>query len=78
MELTSRHHILILLAAAAVMIYLYGNIDYTVEPFRDMDLRYYRQMAQASPHLAEGVPPPFAFRLLGPWVVGLLPPVDPA
>ena len=78
MELTSRHHILILLAASAVMIYLYGNIDYTVEPFRDMDLRYYRQMAQASPHLAEGVPPPFAFRLLGPWVAGLLPSVYPA
>lgn len=78
MELTSRHHILILLSAAAVMIYLYGNIDYTADGFRDIDLRYYRQMAQASPHTAEGVPAPFAFRLLGPWVAGLLPSTDPA
>ena len=77
MELKARHHILILLAATAVMIYLYGNVPYTVEPFRDMDLAGYRQMARASPHLAEGIPPPFAFRLLGPWIAGLLSPADP-
>lgn len=77
MELTSRHHILILLAATALMIYLYGSVDYTAEPFRDMDLSYYRQMAQASPHLAEGVPLPFALRLLGPWIAGLPPAADP-
>ena len=77
MELKARHHILILLAATAVMIYLYGSVPYTVEPFRDMDLAGYRQMARASPHLAEGIPPPFAFRLLGPWIAGLLSPADP-
>ncbi len=77
MELTFRHHILILLAATAAMIYLYGSVDYTADPFRNMDLKYYRLMAQASPRLAEGVPPPFAFRLLGPWLAGLPPAPDP-
>jgi hypothetical protein len=78
MEPKPRHHVLLLIAAAAVMIYLYGHVHYTVEPFRSMDLYYYRRMAQASPGLAGDIPLPFAYRLLGPWIAGLLPGSDPA
>ena len=38
-----------------------------------MDLRYYRAMAEASPGISSEMPRPFAYRILGPWLVGLLP-----
>jgi hypothetical protein len=73
MNKRDRIHIIILCAAAAVMIFLYGTIDYETEPYRSMDLRYYRAMAAASPRLAQDIPRPFAYRILGPYVAGLLP-----
>ncbi len=73
MSKRDRIHIVILCAAAAVMIFLYGTIDFETEPYRSMDLRYYRAMAAASPRLAQDIPRPFAYRILGPYVAGLLP-----
>lgn len=71
----TRLHVLGLAALAFVMAWLYGSIDYLGE-FAHVDLRHYRAMAQAAPGLAD-VPRPFAHRLLGPYLVGLLPVPDP-
>ncbi len=73
MNKRDRIYVLVICAAAAVMIFLYGTIDYEREPYSGMDLRYYRAMAAASPRLAQDVPRPFAYRILGPYVAGLLP-----
>lgn len=65
-------HLLVIGAVTALMIYLYGQIDYTVEPYSQSDLYHYRIMAAAAPHLAPAVQQPYAFRVLGPYVAGLL------
>jgi hypothetical protein len=66
-------YLLVLVLVAAAMLFLYGRIDYTNEAFKDWDSLVYLKMAAASPHLAPDIPRPFAFRLLGPYLVGLLP-----
>jgi hypothetical protein len=66
-------YLLVLGLVAAAMLFLYGRIDYTNEAFKDWDSLVYLKMAAASPHLAPDIPRPFAFRLLGPYLVGLLP-----
>jgi hypothetical protein len=59
------------------MLFLYGQIDFTRLPYARWDLANYRMMAQAAPQLAEKIPQPFAFRVLGPYLAGLLPFADP-
>lgn len=76
MNKPDRIHILILCAAAVVMIFLYGTIDYETEPYRSMDLTAYRAMAASAPGLSEEIPRPFAHRILGPYIAGLLPMPD--
>ena len=75
-----RNHIInltILALASSVMVYLYGTIDYTSEQFRLWDLHDYWKMAAAAPHLSDDVFRPFAYRIFGPYLAGLLPlPVD--
>ena len=66
---------LALVALAFGMAWGYGEIDY-LGAFADVDLRHYRAMAQAAPGIAD-VPRPFTHRLLGPFLVGLLPMPDP-
>ena len=55
----------------------YGAIAYTEEPFRSQDLSYYLRMAEAVPGIDPLVNQPFNFRLLGPYLVGLLPVSEP-
>lgn len=75
-----RNHIInlaLLALATSVMIYLYGTINYTSEQFQLWDLHDYRKMAEAAPHLSNDVFRPFAYRILGPYLAGLMPlPVD--
>lgn len=56
-----------------LMIVLYGQINYMLEPFAHWDLSSYRKMALASPEINSDIPIPFAYRVLGPYIVGLLP-----
>jgi hypothetical protein len=67
----------LLILLTVIMIFLYGQIDFTRPPFAGWDLANYRMMAQAAPQLAEKIPQPFAFRVLGPYLAGLLPFADP-
>lgn len=63
--------------AVLVVIFLYGQVDYAREPYATWDLASYRRMAGAAPGLASNVVQPFAYRLLGPYIIGLLPVADP-
>lgn len=63
-------------AVFAVMAYLYGEIDHADQRdfrhYRSLDHHYYRPMGLASPGLAK-VERPFVYRILAPWLAGLLP-----
>jgi hypothetical protein len=67
----------LLVSACALIILSKGRIDFASPLFADWDLHSYRLMAIASPHLAEDAIAPFCYRLLGPYLVGLLPLPDP-
>ncbi len=68
---------LALVCAAIFLVFSRGMIDFTAPLFADWDLHSYRLVAEASPHFSKDVPPPFAYRILGPYVAGLLPLPDP-
>ncbi len=68
----------LLLLIAAPLIFLYGQIDYTDPFYATTDLYHYRLMAQAAPALPTGIQQPYTYRLLGPYLAGLLPLPDPA
>jgi hypothetical protein len=53
------------------MIAAYGRIDPDV--FSGIDLKQYRAIAAVSPEISNDIERPFAYRLLGPYIVGLLP-----
>jgi len=63
---------LALLFSTAVMILLYGKIQYHNDLFISWDLHSYMKMAASFPNLAEDVGRPFAYRLLGPYLAGSL------
>ena len=69
--------LVVVLAVASIMIWLYGSIDYTVPPYSQWDLRSYFRMAEAAPGIAANIHQPFIYRLLGPYIVGLLPLAEP-
>lgn len=52
------------------MIFFYGHLDFAKTDYGDG--RIYYMIADAAPRLATA-PPPFAWRLLGPYIAGLLP-----
>jgi hypothetical protein len=73
MKIPCFRYVLVLSFLTAMMIYFYGRIDYTLKPYCDWDLKLYRSMAQAAPHINSEVTKPYAYRLLGPYLVGILP-----
>jgi hypothetical protein len=72
-----RRNLVILAVVAIAMVFLYGEIRYTIRPYSGWDLANYRAMAQAAPGLTRDIVPPFPYRILGPYVAGLLPLPDP-
>jgi hypothetical protein len=61
------------IAVAAIMLFLYGRIEYGRELFSLWDLHEYRAMGIASPGIDQLMPRPFIYRPLGPFLAGLLP-----
>ncbi|MDA3875409.1 MAG: hypothetical protein PF795_15790, partial [Kiritimatiellae bacterium] len=55
------------------MLWLYGWIPYDQAPYSKWDLAAYMRMAEAAPGVAGDVAKPFAFRILGPWLAGIVP-----
>jgi hypothetical protein len=68
-----RTSLLVLALVTVTMLFLYGRIDYTNEAFKEWDSLIYIRMAAAAPRLDADAPRPFAFRLLGPYLTGLIP-----
>lgn len=68
----SRFLILIIITFI-VTSFFYGNVDYTLPQYSHLDLFQYKKMAEAAPLLATDVKQPFAFRIAGPWLAGILP-----
>jgi hypothetical protein len=56
----------------AVSILLYGTIPYREPVYRHWDLSRYLQMAEAAPGIDTQVERPYAERLTGPWLAGVL------
>lgn len=71
----------LVVAAAACIALLatiaFGTIPFDRPPFERWDLESYRKMAVAAPGLAPDVPRHFAYRIVGPWLAGVLPVGDP-
>ena len=61
------------LALTAIMLFLWGEVDYTIEPYSRWDGWHYRQMAQAAPDISPIAAAPFRYRVLGTYPIGLLP-----
>ena len=65
---------LLIFLATSLMILFYGRIDFSQAPFSDIpDIQNYRLMAQASPGLDETVSRNFGYRILMPYIAGLMP-----
>lgn len=63
----------VLLIVCTVLFFLYGTIDAQSSNYANWDLHSYLAMAAAAPSLPVQVSEPFCYRLLGPWLAGVLP-----
>ncbi len=61
-----------LLGFTALMLFLWGNVDWHIPPADRWDGWHYRTMAEAAPGLSEVAAAPFRYRVLGTYTVGLL------
>jgi hypothetical protein len=68
-----KKHIFILILAYIILIIITSKIPYKSAPFKDWDLQYYMEMAEYAPHISLNIPRPFFYRILGPYLIGLLP-----
>lgn len=59
-----------ILAGAAVL--YFGRIDFNADLYWDWDLWSYRDMAASAPGISSQIEQPFAYRVLGPYLAGLL------
>jgi len=64
---------LVLFVASVLVIAHAGHIDRTLPEYAKIDLSQYLLIAQAAPGLSTTVVSPYHCRLLGPYIVGLLP-----
>lgn len=69
-----KNYYVLILISASIMILFYGRIDISKAPFSDIpDIHNYRLMAQASPGFDETVSRNFGYRILTPYIAGLMP-----
>ncbi|MBN2790181.1 MAG: hypothetical protein JXR69_08320 [Candidatus Delongbacteria bacterium] len=65
---------LLLILVSLIMIFYYGKINISIEPFNEIpDIIHYKMMAEASPGFNPEVSRNFGYRILSPWIVGILP-----
>ena len=66
-------YLMFVVVATGIVIFAYGRIDYTNPKYATWDLHDYRAMAESVPGFTEDFRQPFVFRILGPYVAGLMP-----
>src|SRR3972149_4003755 len=66
-------YLMLVASVSGIAMFTYGRIDYPDPQYRIWDLHDYRTMAEASPSFAQNVRQPFVFRILGPYLAGLMP-----
>jgi hypothetical protein len=66
-------HVFWIVLFSVASILLSGQIDYNSPEYLDIDQAKYRAMAESAPGLNDQVIKPFVFRILGPWLAGLMP-----
>jgi len=71
--LQEKKYIIILLFVYILLVITTAKISYKSAPFKTWDLQYYIEMAEYSPSVSLNIPRPFFYRILGPYLVGLLP-----
>ena len=67
----------VLAIVLAVAMFDFRGIDYRSSSNSGMDLVKYRHMAAAAPKISTSAPAPYARRVAGPWLAGILPMSDP-
>jgi hypothetical protein len=65
--------ILTIIFIAIIFILLAGKINYNSNLYSDIDLSKYKLMAESSPLLNFNIPRPYVYRILAPWIAGILP-----
>ena len=70
-------NIALLTVITLLMMMFFGQIPLSVDFSTVPDLTWYSRIAEAAPSLDPNQRQPFAFRLLGPYVIGLLPLPEP-
>ncbi len=73
MSSSFKRHSLIIFAFTTFTLFLSGSINYSDTQYSNSDLNKYIEMAEASPGLDTNVIRPFVYRIVAPWVAGLLP-----
>jgi hypothetical protein len=73
-EIWRRHgrYLAALLAVTALMLFLWGQVNWHIPPADRWDGWHYRTMAEAAPGLSDVAAAPFRYRVLGTYTVGLL------
>ncbi len=61
-----------LLAVTALMLFLWGQVNWHIPPADRWDGWHYRTMAEAAPGLSDVAAAPFRYRVLGTYTIGLL------
>jgi len=68
-----KKHLLILAIAVTFIFIFVGKIDYSLPQYAEIDNLYYRTMADAAPGFTSDIIHPFVYRILGPWLAGIMP-----
>ncbi|MDQ7841334.1 MAG: hypothetical protein RDU83_09945 [bacterium] len=66
-------NVIVIVLACLIMVFLWGRIEPDSPRFAGWDLHLYRRMADAAPNLNLEIRPPFVYRILGPYLAGILP-----
>lgn len=66
-------YLALLSSVTTFMLVFFGQIPYQIAPYATKDLSWYQRIAAAAPGIDASVHQPFAFRLLGPYLAGLMP-----
>ena len=66
-------YILVIIITSQLAVLFTGTIDYANPIYQNSDLNKYFKMAEAAPGITDDVIRPFVYRILVPWIAGVLP-----